>query len=187
MNILLKVNIKLFAEDENESNNNPTRTCFITCTINSFKELINSGHIDEKNLYFVQTNSPDMSNGMVPYLLFKGSQMVGNSSVIIQSAIDGIITINDAEGNIKINITDAQALSEHIKGINGQICYILNKNGINDSVSTYLYYWNADKWVNANLVYATDIHFKTYDEETKTYVDYYLDANKMKALLDLLV
>lgn len=161
--------------------------------------------INTSDLYFVHTStpSPDKDRNSVPYLLFKGYDLVGNSGVILQKSVDGFLTISkeNEKGEIvetKVNIFDSVELSSNIIGTKGQSLYIINEfdaldvNGkTKTSHATYLYYWDenvnvTDKtgitevtgsWVNANINFTSSIMIG----------DVQFDAIKLGKLLDLLV
>lgn len=157
--------------------------------------------ISTSDLYFVHTStpSPDKDRNSVPYLLFKGYDLVGNSGVILQKSVDGFLTLTSSTGTeIKVNIFDPVALSSNIIGTKGQSLYIINEfdaldvNGkTKTSHATYLYYWDENvnvtdntsitevtgSWVNANINFTSSIMIG----------DVQFDAVKLGKLLDLLV
>lgn len=172
---------------------------FHDTTLQDYKDLVNSGKIVKQDLYFVKSMAPDNERNEVPYLLFKGTELVGNSGVVVQKSVDGFLTVNKDNGStIQVNIFDPVDMSTHIIGIRGQSLYIINEFKAKDtngesktSHATYLYYWDEDlkisnknsqtetygSWVNANINFTSSIMIG----------DIQFDAVKLGKLLDLLV
>ena len=85
---LLNINLQKFAENVG----------FVEINIDKFLEKYNStnpnNQLKDTNLYFVYMNTVSEPSTSIPYMLFKGKNLIGNSGSIIRQSTNGMIPFN---------------------------------------------------------------------------------------------
>lgn len=96
---MLDIKLNLFDSSESDSSNSIAygqSTSFVETTLARFKDKLAAGkgsliYPNPNKIYFVSTNFSKDKNWGTPYLLYKGDQMIGNSSVIEIRAVNNLV------------------------------------------------------------------------------------------------
>lgn len=145
---MLKINLQNFAENVG----------FIEINIDKFLEKYNStnpqNQLKNTNLYFVYMNTVSEDTTSVPYLLFKGKNLIGNSGSIIRQSTNGLLPFSGVGFSLVLD-------SNHITQINLEHKHI-SKNSLNISyaVSSEVSETYTDIPINTNA-----LDFNTVDSD----------------------
>lgn len=129
---MLKINLQLFAEGESAR--------FVETTLSNYKKKLSFGSGSDlyprnDTIYFVSTNYTNGTDFGSPYLLYKGDQLLGNSSILEVKSNNSIANLNNnVFSNVKYRYLTT-GLSRSNEGkyichvyINPEFTYELNNN-----------------------------------------------------------